>query len=235
MRSFLGWVVLVAVFAAAAYLITPLVARPLVADAVRATSPFDGEPLEVDVDADPVALLRGQVGSIHVTGSKLTSDRLDVGRLDVTANDVGLLDRSFGSVSGRLDAVTLRRADGTDIRAAEVHLSGPSEAIDATANVGRDAAVQLVRSAIEAAGLPADDVELIDGGVRMSVLGQRTDVALGAANGALTIAGSVAGGGSIVVFGPEPGDPWRITGVSVASSGLQVHVAIDLGTLLGGR
>jgi hypothetical protein len=235
MRSFLGWVVLVAVFAAAAYLLAPIVARPLVADAVRAASPFASDPLEVDVDADPVGLLRGQVGSIHVTGSKLTSGRLDVGRLEVTVCEVGILDRSFGSMSGTLDAVTLRRAAGTDIRAAEVHLSGPSDAMDATASVGRDAAVALVRRAIEAAGLPADDLELIDGGVRMSVLGQRTDVALGAANGAVTIAGSVAGGGSIVVFGPEPGDPWRITGVSVAPSGLEVHAAIDLGTVLRGR
>jgi hypothetical protein len=101
--------------------------------------------------------------------------------------------------------------------------------------VGRDAALEIVRRALEGAGLPTEGLELIDGGVRVSVLGQRTDVAVGASDGAVAIAGSVAGGVPIVVFGPEPGDPWRITGVSVAPEGLQVEASIDLAAVLSAR
>jgi len=235
MRTFLGWAILVAVLGAAAFLLAPVIARPLVADAVRAVSPFGAAPLEVDVDANAAGLLRGQIAGIHVTGANLTSTRLDIARLDVTVSDVGILDRSFASLSGSLESVTLRRDDGTDIRARDIKLSGPSTAVEATATVARDAALEIVRRALASAGLPTEDLELIDGGVRVSVLGQRTDVAIGAADGAVTIAGSVAGGGQIVVFGPEPGDPWRISGVSVSPDRLEVHALLDLGAILRSR
>ena len=51
----------------------------------------------------------------------------------------------------------------------------------------------------------------------------------------MVVAGSVAGGGQIVVFGPEPGDPWRISGVSVSPDGLEVHALVDLGAVLRSR
>ena len=235
MRSFVGWVALVALLGIAAYFVAPMVVRPLVADAVRAASPFGAEPLEVDVDVDVLGLISGHVRAIHVTGANLTADRLDIGHLDVTVTDVGILDRTFGSVSGTLDSVVVGRSDATDVTARQVELAGPSSAVDATAHVGREAALAMVARALEGAGLPTSELQLIDGGVRVSVLGQRTDVAIGAANGALTIAGSVAGGGSIVVFGPEPGEPWRITGVSVSPEGLEVHAAVDLSALLRSR
>jgi hypothetical protein len=234
MGSFLKWVVLVGVFAVAAYLLAPIVARPLVADAVRAASPFGSQPLDVDVDVDALGLLRGKVTRIHVTGANLSGSRLDIGRLDVSATDVGILDRSFASITGTLESVALRRGDGTEIDAREVRLAGPSNAVEATTSVGRKAALGIVRGALEGAGLPTSDLELIEGGVRISVLGQRSDVALGAAGGAVTIAGSIAGGGPIVVFGPEPGDSWRVTGVAVSPDGLEVQASIDIGGLLRG-
>ena len=235
MRSFLGWVVLVAVLGTAAALLAPLVAQPLVAQAVRSVSPFGSQPLDVEVDADGLGLITGKITSIHVTGADLTASRLDIGSLDVTARDIGILDRSFASITGTLANVVMRRSDGTALQAREVQLSGASDAVEATARVGRDAALEIVRRALEGAGLPTEGLELIDGGVRVSVLGQRTDVAVGASDGAVAIAGSVAGGVPIVVFGPEPGDPWRITGVSVAPDGLQVEATIDLAAVLSAR
>ena len=235
MRTFIGWVLLVAVLGAAAYVLAPIVARPLIADAVLAASPFGGEPLNVDVAVSPTGLLRGTIDSIHVTGADLTTDRLAIGRLDVTASDVGVVDHAFTSMTGTLDAVELRRGDGSAIQASRVQLAGPSTEVEATAAVGRDATLDLVRGALEAGGLSTGNVALVDGGVRVTILGQPTVVTLGAADGAVTIAGSIAGGGPIVVFGPEPGDPWQITGVTVSSSGLEVRALLDLGPLLSGR
>ena len=232
MRGFLGWLVLLVVLGAAAYVLAPIVARPLVADAVRAVSPFGTEPLEVDVAVSAPGLLRGTIDSIHVTGANLSTERLTIGRLDVTARGVGVVDHAFTSLTGSLEAVVLRRGDGTDLQAGQIQLEGPSTDLEATTAVGRDAALDLVRRALEAGGLSTGKLALVDGGVRVTVLGQPTVVALGAADGAVTIAGSVAGGGSIVVFGPEPGDPWRITGVSVSPKGLQVHALVELAPLL---
>ena len=235
MRSFLGWLILVALLGAVGYVAAPLVVRPLVADAVRAVSPFGAEPLEVDVDVDTLRLLRGTIDSVHVSGTNLTSERLVIGRLDATATSVALGDRSFSSMSGSLDGVVLRGSDGAEVQAQRVQLSGPSDAVEAVASLSPDAAIAIVRKALDEAGLSSENLALVDGGVRMSVLGQTADVALGAADGAVTIAGSNAGGGTIVVFGPEPGDPWRITGISVSPDGIEVNAVVDLGSLLRSR
>jgi hypothetical protein len=37
------------------------------------------------------------------------------------------------------------------------------------------------------------------------------------------------------VFGPEPGDPWRITAVAASPNGLEVAATIDVGAGLTGR
>ena len=235
MRGFLRWLLLVAVLGGVAFFLAPIVARPLVADAVRAASPFGSQPLEVDVDVDALGLLGGKVTRIHMTGANLSASGLEIAGLDVTATDVGILDRSFASIAGTLESVALRRSDGTEIQAREVRLAGPSDAVEATASVSRRAALDIVGRELAAAGLPTANLELIDGGIRVSVLGQRSDVALAAAGGAVTIAGSIAGGGPIVVFGPEPGDPWRVTGVAVSPNGLEVHTSIDLGAVLRAR
>ncbi len=235
MRSFLGWVVLVVFLGAAASILVPIVARPLIAEAVRAASPFGAAPLEVDVAVSATGLLRGTIDRIHVTGAKLATEGLTIGRLDVTADDVGVLDHAFSSMTGTLEDVVLRRGDGSEIQARQVRLAGPSTGVEATAAVGRDATLGLVRSALEAGGLPTGNVALVDGGVRVTVLGQPAVVTLGAVDGAVTIAGSIAGAGPIVVFGPEPGELWRITGVTVSSNGLDVRALLDLGPLLSGR
>ena len=232
MRGFFGWLVLLAALGAAAYVLAPIVVRPLVADAVRAASPFGTEPIEVDVEVSDLGLVRGTIDRIHVTGANLSADRLRIGSLDVTANGVGIVDHAFGSMTGTLDAVVLWRGDGTEIQAREVRLAGPSDEVEATATIGRAAALEIIRRALEGAGLPTGNLALINGGVRLTVLGQPTDIALRAVDGALAIAGSIAGGGSLVVFGPEPGDPWRITGVTVSPDGLEVDALLDLGSLL---
>lgn len=231
MRSFLGWLVLVAVLGAVAFVLAPVLIRPLVVDGVRAASPFGTGPLDVDVSLDTPGLLRGSIDRVHVSGSNLDADGSTVGSLDATASNVSIVDRSFASIEGTLIGVTLRRDDGTSLDVERLELSGASGKVDGMATVGTAAAVALVRGALTDAGLPVESVELVDGGVRVVVLGQTTDVALGAVDGALTIAGSLAGG-SIVLFGPEPGEPWRITGATASASGLQVQLVVDAGRLL---
>src|SRR5438093_13286296 len=95
MRTFLGWATLVAILGAIAFIAAPLVARPLVVAAVRAASPFGTAPLDVEVGVGTLALLRGTIDDIRVTGSNLASGRITVGRLDIDAHDVGIGDRAF--------------------------------------------------------------------------------------------------------------------------------------------
>lgn len=227
MRSFLGWVSLVAILGAIAFVVAPVAAHPLVVEAVRAASPFGAAPLDVEVTLDPLGLLRGTIDRVHVTGSDLHARGATIGALDVTLTDVAIGDHSFGSIEGTLGSVVITRPDGTSVDVDRIGLSGPSTAVDATAGISHDAAVALVRDALAGAGLPAQGIELIDGGVRLEVLGQRTDVAIGVSDGSLTI-GAAQAGGQIVLFAPSAADPWRLTNVAITPAGMQVQATADL-------
>lgn len=231
MRSFLGWVSLVAILGAIAFLVAPVAVRPLVVDAVRAVSPFGSAPLDIEVSLDPLGLLRGTVDRIHVTGANLQASGASVGTLDVTATDVAIGDHTFDSIEGSLRSVVLTLAGGGTIGVDRVELSGPSSAVDATASIAQGASIDLVRGALAEAGLPVESIELIDGGVRVQVLGQRTDVAIGVVDGSLAIAGAFSGG-RIVQFGPSSGDAWRLTSVAISPEGMQVHATADLAQAL---
>jgi hypothetical protein len=227
MRGFLGWLLLVAILGGIAFVLAPLVVRPLVVEGVRAASPFGSERLDVEVSLDTLNLLRGEVDGVHLTGSNLETSEATIGSLDLTLTDLSIADHAFASIVGSLRSVVMRRPDGTSIDVDRIDLSGPSQAVDLTASVTRDAALTLVRGALADSGLPVDRVELIDGGVRLEVLGQPSDVAIGVVDGSVTMAGALAGG-AIVLFGPAVGDAWDITGISASPYGLRVQAVANL-------
>jgi hypothetical protein len=234
-RTFLGWLLLVAILGTIAFASAPLVAQPLIAQGVRAALPFGADPLEVDVSVDTPHLLTGSIDAIHITGSHLETAGASIGSLDVTADDVSIADRGFASITGTLGAVVLHRPSGIGLPIDRITLSGASTAVHADALLGKETVVALVQAALADSGLAADAIELTNGGLRLTVLGQRTEVAVGVVDGAVTLggAGSIASG-SIVVFRPQPGDAWRITGVSTSPSGMDVHAVLDLNGLLAG-
>jgi hypothetical protein len=232
-RTFLGWLLLVAILGTIAFVAAPLVARPLIVQSVRAALPFGADPLEADVSVDTLRLLQGSIDVIHVTGSHLETATATIGSLDVTATDVSIVDHGFASVSGTLEAVELHRAAQPALPIDRITLSGASNAVEADALLGKEPIVGIVQSALADSGLPVEGVELTNGGLRLTVLGQPTEVAVGVVDGAVTLAGSVAAG-SIVLFRPEAGEAWRITAVSTSPSGMDVHAVLDLGRLLAG-
>jgi hypothetical protein len=233
-RTFVGWLLLVAILGTIAFVAAPVVARPLIAQSVRAALPFAADPLEVDASVDTLHLLTGSIDTIHVAGSGLETTSASIGSLDVTARDVSIGNRGFASMTGTLETVVLHRPSGVDLPIDRITLSGASSAVEADALLGKASVIDLVTRVLVDSGLPVGAVELTAGGLRLTVLGQPTAIAVGVADGAVTLAGSVAGG-SIVLFRPEAGDGWRITGVSTSPSGMDVHAVLDLDRLLASR
>jgi len=234
MRSLVGWLLLVAILGTIAFVAAPVVAQPLIAQSVRAALPFGADPLEVDASVDTFHLLAGSIDAIHVTGRGLETTSASISSLDVTADDVSIGNHGFASMTGTLDTVVLHRPSGADLAIDRITLSGASSAVEADALLGRASVIDLVKTALAGSGLPVCAVELTAGGLRVTVLGQPTAVAVGVADGPVTLAGSVAGG-SIVLFRPEAGDGWRITGVSTSPSGVDVHAVLDLDRVLVAR
>ena len=227
MRGFLGFVVLLlAALAVAALVIVPIVARPMVADAVRVALPFEDQPVDVEVDLNPVGLLLGSIDRIHVTGSGLEAEGARIGEMDMTVTDVSTTTRRFRTASGHLRGVELPFLQSQTIVITAIDLDGPYGDVDAVANLDVRASLALVGNAFADAGVAVEEVELIDGGVALTLFGQRVEVPIGVDQGALVLP-DVAGSGQVVIAEPGPDDPWRLTGVRVTRSGFAIDVALE--------
>lgn len=227
MRGFLGFAfVLVAALVVAALVVVPMVARPIVVDAVRAALPFEGQPLDVEVELNPVGLLLGSVDSIHVTGHDLEARGASIGDLDVTVTDVSTSDHRFRSATGVLRDIELPDVAATPIKISSVTLDGPYGDVQATARLDVQGSLALVGNAFADAGLPVDGLELTEGGVAFSILGQQIEVPLAIDHGALVLP-DVAGLGPMVILQPGSDDPWRITAVRAAPGGFELDVSLQ--------
>jgi hypothetical protein len=226
-RSLLGFLTLVvALVAILAFVATPILVRPIVADAVRDASPFRDQDLAVEVDVNAIGLLLGGIDRIHVTGADLDADGPLIGSLDLTVSGVSTSDHSFRAVTGSLGQVDVQSFDGSPLRIDRIDLSGPSDRVEAVAHLDARAGIALVGSAFADAGLPVDGIELTDGAVAITFLGQRVDLALAVDDGALVLP-DVLGTGEMVLLESQPDDPWRLTGVTVAANGLTIVATLD--------
>jgi hypothetical protein len=226
MRGFLGFVLLLVVaLVVAALVVVPMVVRPMVVDAVRDASPFGGAPLEVEVDVNPVALLLGSIDRIRITGTDLQAEGADIAGLDVTITGVSTSTHEFRGLSGRLQGVSLPFATASPLVIDSVELTGSSGDVEAVARLDLRAALALIGNAFADAGIAVESLELTDGGVAMLLFDQRAVVPVGVDDGALVIP-DVAGG-ELAIVEPGPDDGWRITGVAVRPSEMEVHVALD--------
>jgi hypothetical protein len=97
-------------------------------------------------DVNAIGLVRGYVGEIHVSANGLERDEVRIGALDLTARDVAIGDHSFSAVNGTLEAVSVLLPDAvTLLEIRSVDISGPSDAVVATAHLDRDAALAFMR------------------------------------------------------------------------------------------
>lgn len=226
MRGFLGSVLLLlAVLALAALVALPMVVRPMVVDTVRAASPFGEGPIEVQVDINPIALLLGSIDRIHITGADLQAEGAEVAGLDLTLTDVSTSGHTFRALEGRLTGVSVPFVEGSALAIETVELSGASSDVSAVARLDLRATLALVGNAFADAGIAVESLELVDGGVAFVLFSERVVVPLGVDAGAMVIP-DVAGG-QLVIVEPGPDDRWRITGVALTPSGMNVDVALD--------
>jgi hypothetical protein len=233
MRGFFGFVlVLLATLAVAALVIVPIAVRPIVEDAVRAALPFDDQPLTITVDVHPLSLLSGTIDRIHVTGNGLEAEGAIIGELDMTVTDVSTTTHRFRAAAGRLADVELPFVQSSTLVITSIELDGPYGDVDAVARLDVRPSLALIGNAFADAGVPVEELELVDGGAAFTILGQRVDVQLAIDQGALILP-DVGGGGPLVILEPGPDDPWRLTAVRVTTSGLEIDVALEPEGVLG--
>lgn len=227
MRSLLGFLAFIAVFfALVVAFLAPAIVAPMVAAAVREASPFGDRPLDVEVEVDAIGLLRGFVSEIRISGTDLDDEGVHIGKLSMTIRGLRLDDRSFAGIEGGLDAVAVPLGDAEPLLVGRISVSGASASVAATANLDHSAALAFMTRSFEEQGVDARGLELIDGGVSIVIFEQRVDLALAVTDGALVIA-DLLGTGPMELLAPQPGEPWRLTGVTATPAGLEIVAAVD--------
>jgi len=233
MRSFIGFVVFLALLIAVLVLVVaPLAARPLIATLVRDALPIDDGAVTVDVDVG-LALLSGEVDALAIAGRDLRSGEATIGLLQVELTGFDLFSRAFRVIDGRLEDVEVQLADGTAVSLERIEVSGPSDALWAKASLDAAAVELLVRSKLAEQGIRPDAVRL--GTRSIEVVAQdvtiraRFDVHDG---GLFLVPDRLIEPFAVLEYGQA--DPWLVTAATLAPSGLMVEATTQLEAMLGG-
>ncbi|NJD28807.1 MAG: DUF2993 domain-containing protein [Chloroflexi bacterium] len=231
MRSFLGFVVFVAVLVAVlVFVVGPVVARPVLEALIRDALPFESETVSVSVDVGP-SLLGGEVDAVTVSGRDLQGADGSIGTLDLTVRGFSIVSRTFEASAGRLEDVQVRLEDGTATSIDLVELSGPSDAVAATATIDAVATEGLIRSKLAERGIVPERVQLVSGAVEVTAGGLTVAAALESRDGGLYFVPEQLVP-EVVLWAPGTTDPWRITDAGVSEQGLVIEATVNVERLL---
>jgi hypothetical protein len=229
MRGCLTFLVVVALLVGVGgwFLLPPatgaLVGTGLVVSGLRGTD------TKVEVSADPpFELLTGHADSVSITSSSATWGQLSAATLEVNLSDVGLVDRTFDRIDGRLTGVSLADDNGATIGVSSVILGGTRQAPTATLGLSSLAVELLVGRAVaselpatpERVRLQAPDRLVLEAASR-SVTGR---LAIDA--GALVL--RLQGVGTVSIYDPGQSAPFRLRSVSVTADELSLGASINL-------
>jgi hypothetical protein len=178
----------------------------------------------VTVTSDPPTDLVGfHADRVRVRATDATFRGLEIGALDVTLGDVAIVDRTAGSVDGRLTDVVLANVGAREVRLRSITLSGGGEVVTAATTVEAAQADRLIADALEAelgarpssVGMAAPDRITVNVGVavhgRLSVTG--------AGDVIVTVSDGPAAGREITLLQGGEDLPIRLTSVTVTAGG----------------
>ena len=124
MRSFLGFLLLVALLVGVlAFAVLPLAGPGLVSAVIRGTPPLAGQNVTVSTQVDAAELLRGEIGWIDVAGQSIGMNAAMADSVAVSIDGLSVVDRSFESVDGRAASVVVNQPDGTFVELHDVRVS----------------------------------------------------------------------------------------------------------------
>jgi hypothetical protein len=137
----IGFVIVVGLPAAAAGILTAgLSTAGLLADDTTVTVTSD----------PPTDFLALRADTVRVTATDATFRGMEIGALDLALGDVHVLERTAGSVDGKLTNVTVTTAGGRRITLEQITLLGGLDGITTTTVIPNGQAEQLIADAIEA-------------------------------------------------------------------------------------
>ncbi|HTC86247.1 MAG TPA: hypothetical protein VK656_06060, partial [Candidatus Acidoferrum sp.] len=165
-----------------AWFALPVVAGPIVVGALGLAG-FSASDEHVTVTAaPPIELAALHADRIHLTANKATFQGVTMSSIDLTLDDVALLDRTAGAVSGTLTGVRMAPQNGPVVTIASVSLSGTGTDIEAILALS-----------------PADVNAVASGAIRAALGGTPSKVTLAAPDKATVVVNGVTVSGRLVV------------------------------------
>jgi hypothetical protein len=196
---------------------------------------FTGTSTKVEVAATvPPRILLGHADTIRLTSTQVSVGDLHASSIDMTLSDVELVDRTIGSVSGKLTAVRVPAANGGVVTAETVVLEGAGTNATATMTVSSDEVTALANFQLKALGVTATSVKLAaPDKVTITVGGQARTGHLVTRNGALEVVFTGMTPSTVTLIGFGDGNPFTFTSVAVHGGSVTLVGTIDLQSLLG--
>jgi hypothetical protein len=221
LRFAVFFVVLLVVFVLVGF---PLLLGPFLTGVVRDAG-LRADTLSVTVAPFDPTLLLGKARRITLIATGVDAAPARIGSINLSIGNASYFDRSFQTVDGELEDVTLAiKADLVHVDG--ITVSGPAEAANATAHLSATDTDRLIRLAGTRAGLAIDDVRVGDTGVMVRVSGIEQNARLAVSGGALVL--DPGTGGAIVLLQPAPSDPWTLQEAYVDADGLNVRAIVDV-------
>jgi hypothetical protein len=205
------------------FVILPALISPVLTQYVRDMG-VKADTLTISVDTFDPGLLQGRAARLRVEGTNVEIGRAKVGRLDLTLGNVSFLDRSFQSVDGQMDDVSVA-ASGLSAEASQVDVVGPSSETSATGQFDSAQSEDMVKAAAQRAGLTLDKATLVDGGLQLQTGGVAVSAAISVEGGALVLRPAI--GSPMILLQPAPSDPWQLDEAFVSRSGITVRGTVD--------
>lgn len=204
--------------------VIPVVARPIISGLVRDAGVL-GDDVDVDVDLFGPSIFRGRAPAVRIQADGVEVPHAVIGRVDVTLTDASATDRTFESISGTLQDISVTGPGGVAMMVDSIDLEGPAEATRATGRMDRSRSEALVREIAGQAGLVVDGVTLNDGSLDIKRDGQVTRAELRVAGDALIL--DTADADPLVLLAPAPSESWRFSDVRITEAGLTVDLTVN--------
>ena len=225
MGGFLRFVALFVLLVAFLGLVAvPLVATPILTGMVRDMG-LRSDTLRVSVELfDPLIFL-GRSRALHVEATGVDASPAGIGRMELVLRNVSFLDRTWESVDGELQDLSLTTG-GQEFTVDSVLVNGDESEARATARLSNEQVQEMVRFAARRQGVPIDSVALTEGGVRVTIAGVSTLGRLEVRGGVLVLS---PGDGTpfVTVIQPQASDSLRLEEAWISDGALNVRGTVD--------
>jgi hypothetical protein len=196
---------------------------------------FSGTNTKVEVSANlPPRILLGHADRVRLTSTQVGVGDLHAASIDLTLDNVELIDRKIGTVDGTLAGIRVAAPNGDPITIDSATVEGAGTAATATLTTSNAQLVQLAQTQFKAATGIASTVKLAaPDKVTVTVNGKSEPGRLVVQEGAVVLVPTSSSLPTVPLIEAGAGNPFHFTSIAVGAKTVTLVGTIDVQSLLG--